>query len=237
MPIKGRRDGHDKITRGTDHMAGPSGPWGGGGNSGGGGGDDDRPNRGPDRPRRPGGNRGEGIPEIDDLMRKGQDQLRVLMGGKGGRHRWPPRRRRPRLRDEPLHVGGRGHRGRGALGVPVLLHGPARAALGRAVPGRVLGSGRARPELRALADHLQGGDRGYDGTEHRSRRESRRAGRSGPDADRRRERGRYRLPGRVERREPGRVPVQPSRPRSDDPRGVRNRPCARSWPAAIWRRS
>ncbi|KIT17692.1 FtsH protease activity modulator HflK [Jannaschia aquimarina] len=63
-------------------MAGPSGPWGGGGNSGGGG--DDRPPRGPERPRRPGGNRGEGIPEIDDLMRKGQDQLRVLMGGKGG---------------------------------------------------------------------------------------------------------------------------------------------------------
>ena len=68
-------------------MAGPSGPWGGGGNSGGGGdGDDPRPPRGgPQRPRRPGGNRGEGIPEIDDLMRKGQDQLRVLMGGRGGK--------------------------------------------------------------------------------------------------------------------------------------------------------
>ena len=64
-------------------MAGPSGPWGGGGNSGG---DDGRPPRGPNRPqgpRRP--NRGEGIPEIDDLMRRGQDQLRVLMGGRGGR--------------------------------------------------------------------------------------------------------------------------------------------------------
>ncbi|KFI33653.1 membrane protein [Haematobacter missouriensis] len=61
-------------------MAGHSGgPWGGGG-SGGGGGD----NRGDD-PR--GGNRrpGEGpqIPELDQIMKKGQEQLRVLMGGRG----------------------------------------------------------------------------------------------------------------------------------------------------------
>ncbi|UWQ22779.1 FtsH protease activity modulator HflK [Jannaschia sp. W003] len=68
-------------------MAGPTGPWGGGGGNSGGGGGDDRPPRGgpPQRPRRPGGPRGEGIPEIDDLVRKGQDQLRVLMGGRGGR--------------------------------------------------------------------------------------------------------------------------------------------------------
>ena len=52
------------------------GPWGGGGsggnrgNKGNGGGND----RGPDGPQ---------IPEIDELMRKGQEQLRVLMGGKG----------------------------------------------------------------------------------------------------------------------------------------------------------
>jgi membrane protease subunit HflK len=51
------------------------GPWGGGGsggdkgnNNGGGNG------RKPDTPQ---------IPEIDELMRKGQEQLRVLMGGKG----------------------------------------------------------------------------------------------------------------------------------------------------------
>ena len=51
------------------------GPWGGGGsggdkgnNNGGGNG------RKPDSPQ---------IPEIDELMRKGQEQLRVLMGGKG----------------------------------------------------------------------------------------------------------------------------------------------------------
>ncbi|MDF1669331.1 MAG: FtsH protease activity modulator HflK [Roseovarius sp.] len=67
-------------------MAGPSGgPWGGGGNSGGGddGGDD---NRGGNRNggRRPPENGGPQMPEIDELMKKGQDQLRVLMGGRGG---------------------------------------------------------------------------------------------------------------------------------------------------------
>ena len=61
-------------------MAGNNGgPWGGGGSSGGGG------NR---------GNNGDGgggrrpddqqIPEIDELVKKGQEQLRVLMGGRGG---------------------------------------------------------------------------------------------------------------------------------------------------------
>ena len=60
-------------------MAGHSGgPWGGGGNNGSGGGDDDR-NRGGRKP----GSEGSGIPEIDDLMNKGREQLRVLMGGKG----------------------------------------------------------------------------------------------------------------------------------------------------------
>jgi membrane protease subunit HflK len=60
-------------------MAGNNGgPWGGGGNRGG---DDDR--------RPPGGGRrppegGPQLPEIDDLVRRGQDQLRVLMGGRGG---------------------------------------------------------------------------------------------------------------------------------------------------------
>jgi membrane protease subunit HflK len=58
------------------------GPWGGGprggGPRGGGGGDDDR---GGDR--RPGGD-GPQIPEIEEIMKKGQEQLRVLMGGRGG---------------------------------------------------------------------------------------------------------------------------------------------------------
>ncbi|MRX51163.1 FtsH protease activity modulator HflK [Paracoccus sp. S-4012] len=78
------------------------GPWGGGsggGNEGGG-----EPPRGPQRPERPwgapppnGGQRPEPPPErpggprrpgqpgdLDDLMRKGQDRLRVLMGGRTG---------------------------------------------------------------------------------------------------------------------------------------------------------
>ncbi|MDT8327064.1 MAG: FtsH protease activity modulator HflK [Roseovarius sp.] len=63
-------------------MAGHSGgPWGGGGNSGGGGDDDRNRNNGGGR-RPPEG--GPQLPEIDELVRKGQDQLRVLMGGRGG---------------------------------------------------------------------------------------------------------------------------------------------------------
>ena len=62
-------------------MSNTGGPWGGRGSGGrsGGGGD----NRG-GGPRRPGGGDGPQIPEIDDLVRKGQEQLRVLMGGRGG---------------------------------------------------------------------------------------------------------------------------------------------------------
>ncbi|WP_019954130.1 FtsH protease activity modulator HflK [Yoonia vestfoldensis] len=61
-------------------MAGNSGgPWGGGGNKGGNG-DDDRNRGGGRRP----GNDGPNIPEIDELVNKGREQLRVLMGG-GGR--------------------------------------------------------------------------------------------------------------------------------------------------------
>lgn len=60
------------------------GPWGGGGGSGG----DDRGNDGRDDDRRPAGGRKPGndgpqIPEIDEIVKKGQEQLRVLMGGKG----------------------------------------------------------------------------------------------------------------------------------------------------------
>ncbi|PSK87252.1 protease FtsH subunit HflK [Limimaricola soesokkakensis] len=62
-------------------MAGNNGgPWGGGGGGRGpGGGDDDKRPSGPQRPRRPGES-----PQIDELMNKGREQLRVLMGG-GGR--------------------------------------------------------------------------------------------------------------------------------------------------------
>ncbi len=65
-------------------MAGNNGgPWGGGGGSGGGG---DRGNNGAGGPggRRPGGS-DQQIPEFDEIVRKGQEQLRVLMGGRGGR--------------------------------------------------------------------------------------------------------------------------------------------------------
>ena len=71
-------------------MAGNNGgPWGGGGgSSGGGGGRDDRPgNRGgPGGGRGPQGDKPQ-IPEIDELVKKGQEQLRVLMGGGGNRGR------------------------------------------------------------------------------------------------------------------------------------------------------
>jgi membrane protease subunit HflK len=64
-------------------MAGSGGPWGsGGGNQD----DDGREGRDEGRkggPRRPGD--GPQIPEIDELVRKGQEQLRVLMGGGGKR--------------------------------------------------------------------------------------------------------------------------------------------------------
>lgn len=64
-------------------MAGNSGgPWGGGGNSGG---DDDR-GRNTGGGRRP-SEGGPQLPEIDELVRKGQDRLRVLMGGRGGGNR------------------------------------------------------------------------------------------------------------------------------------------------------
>lgn len=63
-------------------MAGNNGgPWGGGGSGNRGG------NRGNDG-RGPGGE-GPQIPEIDELMKKGQEQLKVLMGGRGGGPRRP----------------------------------------------------------------------------------------------------------------------------------------------------
>ena len=67
-------------------MAGNTGgPWGGGGNNGSGDGDDDRKSGG----RKP-NNDGPGIPEIDELVNKGREQLRVLMGGGGsGGNRTP----------------------------------------------------------------------------------------------------------------------------------------------------
>ena len=72
-------------------MAGNSGgPWGGGGRGGSNGsGGPGRPG-GPGQrpPRRPGQDGGQ-VPDIDELVRKGQQQLRVLMGGRGGNGRTP----------------------------------------------------------------------------------------------------------------------------------------------------
>ncbi|KIC35411.1 FtsH protease activity modulator HflK [Leisingera sp. ANG-M7] len=84
-------------------MAGNSGgPWGGGGSSGGGGG-----NRGNNGGNNGGGRKPEDpqIPEIDELVKKGQEQLRVLMGGRGG------------------SGGGRGTRGGGGGGAPLFTKG------------------------------------------------------------------------------------------------------------------
>ncbi len=66
-----------------NNQGGNGGGWqgGGGGNRG-----DDQGQNGGRRPDE-GGRRPEGgpqIPDIDDLVRKGQDQLKVLMGGRGG---------------------------------------------------------------------------------------------------------------------------------------------------------
>ncbi len=64
-------------------MAGNNGgPWGGGGNNGSG--DDNRGSGNNGGGRRPPEGDGPQIPEIDELMKKGQEQLRVLMGGRGG---------------------------------------------------------------------------------------------------------------------------------------------------------
>lgn len=69
-------------------MAGTGGPWGGSGGDDGGKGPDRGPERGSDRgpnrtpPRRP--NEGAPMPEIDELLKRGQEQFRVLMGGRGG---------------------------------------------------------------------------------------------------------------------------------------------------------
>ncbi|QHQ35000.1 FtsH protease activity modulator HflK [Algicella marina] len=69
------------------------GPWGGGGKKGGGNNGGDDGGRGPwgggdDRGRGGGGGKGPGGggqgPDIDEIMRRGQEQLRVLMGGRGG---------------------------------------------------------------------------------------------------------------------------------------------------------
>jgi hypothetical protein len=107
-------------------MAGNAGgPWGGGGGNKGG--DDDRRNNGGGR--RPGDDGGPQIPEIDDLMRKGQEQLRVLMGGRGGRGGTGGSGGEggPTRADlHPLDAGSGPVGGFGPLGVQQLLYGASR---------------------------------------------------------------------------------------------------------------
>lgn len=101
-------------------MAGNSGgPWGGGGSSGGGGNQGGN-NGGGNNNGGGGGRRPEDpqIPEIDELVRKGQEQLRVLMGGRGGNGQ-----------------GGGGGRGQGGGGSPLFTKGTVAIA---AVVGAVL---------------------------------------------------------------------------------------------------
>lgn len=93
------------------------GPWGGGQ----GGGDDQRPRGGrrPEPPQDdhqpPRGPGGQQIPEIDELMRKGQERLRAIMGGR------PDNRRGGNGGGGPIGPGGQFPRmGRGTFGLIAL---------------------------------------------------------------------------------------------------------------------
>ncbi|EAR51392.1 HflK protein [Oceanicola granulosus HTCC2516] len=67
-------------------MAGNNGgPWGGGGGNRGSGNGSNGNGNDDDRRPAPGRRPGEGMPEIDELMNRGREQLRVLMGGRGPR--------------------------------------------------------------------------------------------------------------------------------------------------------
>ncbi len=61
-----------------------SGPWGGGGGGRDNGDDRNKGNNGGRNNGQRPGNDGPGVPEIDEMMKKGREQLRVLMGGGGG---------------------------------------------------------------------------------------------------------------------------------------------------------
>jgi len=116
-------------------MAGSGGPWGGGGGSGG----DDRGGKRPDddegrRGARPGPG-GQPGSEIDQLMKRGQEQLRVLMGG----------------RDRAINGGGGGGQGGGAGIGPVLTpQGVALGALALVAVWAFMSFYTVRPEERSV---------------------------------------------------------------------------------------
>lgn len=62
-------------------MAGGNGPWGGGN------GPEDEKGRGERRKEEERRGQGPQIPELDEVLRKGQERLRVIMGGGGNGHR------------------------------------------------------------------------------------------------------------------------------------------------------
>ena len=111
------------------------GPWGGAAATGGGGDDDDRNNGGG---RRPGD--GPQIPEIDEIVKKGQEQLRVLMGGRGGGNRGNGTGGGGGgVRVHPWHRDHLALLGAVALWLfASLLHGETRRTVGRTVPGQLL---------------------------------------------------------------------------------------------------
>ncbi|MCY4305313.1 MAG: FtsH protease activity modulator HflK [Aestuariivita sp.] len=88
-------------------MAGDfDGPWGGGKSSN----DNKKKDQNKSDGRRPNGD-GTQIPEFDDLVRKGQEQLKVLMGGRGGFGR----------KGGGLSGGGGPRLSRGVIGIVVIL--------------------------------------------------------------------------------------------------------------------
>jgi hypothetical protein len=91
--------------------------------------------------RRPG--EGPQIPEIDQIVRKGQEQLRVLMGGAAIPAPADPRAAR-RIRTRFFKAGDSDWRPGppGRLGLHVVLHREARGTLGRTVPRRDRGVGQ-----------------------------------------------------------------------------------------------
>lgn len=196
------------------------GPWGSGGGQGGGNDNDRDPNRRPGR--RPG--EGSPIPEIEDIMKKGSEQLRVLMGGRGPGGRGPQgsRPQGPGFSKGPIGLAvlglvaawawgsfytvqqnersielmfGKYHK----TGNPGLNFAPWPVVTAEVIPvtderTTELGTGR-------------GGDMDF-----------------GPDADPRSEHRRYRISGRLEHLGPGEIPVQPGRSGRHDPRrfGIRD---------------